>query len=201
MRFAEGDRLLSAKAAVGGYRRARAARQHDAGHRVIQIQVLARDAVDVLDRHALDALEVLIGGSQAVERERIGPDRGELRDGVALQLRGAALLKLRGLHQLRRNPLVCNARQDRPYVALERFGILAAREGDYRGCQTGLRQGVEFELGPDGLALGNESVQIKALTAEHVRQYFQRREIAIARSGRARRDHQRAARMIGIHSE
>src|ERR1700751_628960 len=102
-----------------GRRRGRAARLHDAGQCVVEIEVLPRDTVDVLAGDALDALEILVGRGQAKERERIRPDRGEFRDRVALKLRRGALLEPRGLDQLGRHSLARDACQDGAYLALE----------------------------------------------------------------------------------
>ena len=93
---------------------------------MIEIEVLARDAVHVRDRHLLDARQVVVGRLEPVERERIRPHRGELGDGVALQLRSAALLELGRLDQLGRHTVACDARQNRAHLVLERLGSLPA---------------------------------------------------------------------------
>ena len=59
-----------------------------------EIEVLACHAVDVRRRHPLDARQILIRRVQAVERDRVRPDRGEFRNRIALELVGGALLQL-----------------------------------------------------------------------------------------------------------
>ena len=66
--FAERDGFLAAEAATAGrHRCARALRHHHTRYRMIQIEILARHAVDVRDSDFLDAREVVIGRLQAVQ--------------------------------------------------------------------------------------------------------------------------------------
>src|SRR6516225_8045583 len=96
--------------------------------------------------------------SSSVERQRIGPDRGKLGNGVALKLRSAALLQLGCIYQLGRHAGARDPRQDGTHLGLERLGILPAVEADYRVGETGARQRIEGEFGTQGVALRHESV-------------------------------------------
>src|ERR1700722_3386584 len=61
MGFAERDALLPAEAAARSHGPSAPLRNHDRRHRVREIQVLAGHAIDLLDGHLLDALQILIG--------------------------------------------------------------------------------------------------------------------------------------------
>src|SRR5215472_9153612 len=89
-------------------------------------------------------------------------------------------------------------REDRAHFAPERVGVAPRRERGHRIGEPRLRQRVESELGGDGLALGHEAVEIEAPVAEHIREHLERGEVVGTRSGRAQRDHQRAARAVGV---
>ena len=201
MSLPEGYRLLTAEAAVRDDRPARPARQHDAGDGVIEVQVAARDAVDVRGRHPLDTLEILVRRGEAVERERLGPHRGELGDVVALKLCGAALLELRRLDELRRHPFAGDAGEDGARVVLERLRIRAGGEGQHGVGKARLGQRIERELRTERFALGHEAVEIETATAEHVREHLEGCEVGVARTRRAQRNHERAARAVGVERE
>src|SRR4029077_675041 len=112
------------EAAVRGDRRPRTPRHHDAGDGVRQIQVLARDAIHVGYRDALDARQVLIRIAEPVEGDGVGPDRGEVGYRIALELRGTAFLQLGCRDELGRYALAGHARQDLAHVGLESLRII-----------------------------------------------------------------------------
>ena len=199
--LAQGNRLLSAEPAVRGHRLTRAARQHDAGDGVIEVQILARDPVDVRDRDLLDARQILIGRAQPVQRERLRPHRGEFGDVVALELRRAALLQLGRRDEFRRDAFTRDARKYRAHLALERLGIISGGKGERRVGKCGLRQRIKRELRGHRLALGHEAVEIEAPAAEHVREHLERGEVGIARTRSAQRNHERAAGPVGVQRE
>ena len=80
-------------------------RYHHGRHRMVEVEVAARHAVDVGHRDLLDSHQVVIGRVQSVQRDRIGPDLGRSGDRILLELRLAALLQLGGLDQFGRHPV------------------------------------------------------------------------------------------------
>ena len=199
--LAQGNRLLPAEPAVRGHRLTRAARQHDPGDGVIEVEILARHPVHVRDRDLLDARQILVRRAQPVQRQRLRPHRGELGDVVALELRRAAFLELGRLDEFRRDALARDARQYRAHLALERLGVISGGKGEHRVGKGCLRQRIKRELRGHCLALGYQAVQIEAPAAEHVREHLQRGEVGSARTGSAQRNHERAAGPVGVQRE
>ena len=201
VRLAQGNRLLPAEPAVRRHRLTRAARQHDAGDGVIEVEILARHPVDVRDRDPLDARQILIRRIEPVLRQRLRPHCGEFGDVVALELRRAALLQLGRLDELRRDACARDARQYRAHLVLERLGVISGGKGEHRVGKCRLRQRVKRELRGHRLALGHEAVQIEAPAAEHVREHLERGEVGSAGTCGTQRNHERTAGPVGVERE
>src|ERR1700683_2617085 len=94
--------LRRAKPAARSDRSARTARDHHGRHGVVEIQVLARDAIYVGHSDFLDSRQVVVGRVQAVQRNGIGPDGRRTGDRILLELGFAALVQFGGLDELGR---------------------------------------------------------------------------------------------------
>ena len=128
--FAERDGFLPAEALAGRDRLAGALRRHHRDDGVIEIEIFARDAVDVGDGDLFDAPQIFVRRVKAVERHGIGPDRGQILDGVLLEFGRALFLNLGGGDKIGGHALPDHLAQDRADFVLRGLGVAAGGERD-----------------------------------------------------------------------
>ena len=102
--FAQRDVFLAAEAARGDGLARSLRRQHRA-HGMVEVEIFARDAVHVFDRHFFDARQIVIRGLEAVDGDRFRPHRRQAVDRILLKLGAAPLLQLGCRDQIRRHAL------------------------------------------------------------------------------------------------
>ena len=162
---------------------------------------MTRDAIDIRDGDFLDSRQVRFGRLEAVQRQRVGPDRGQPRDGVFLEFGLPPFLHLGRGDQLGRHTVTGDARENGSHLLLQGLVVGARRERYRREREPGAGQRVHREFRGDGFALRDQTVEVKAAAGQHIRQQFQGRGVGTVQSRHAERDHLRAFRTVGVDGE
>ena len=168
---------------------------------MVEVEIFPRHAIDVLHGDLLDLRQLLVRGADVVKRQGVRPVGGEAGDGVLIELRGPALLQLRGRDEPGGNAALHDVREDGADGALQRLGILPGGERYGRIGDAGLRQRSQLEVRVERLALRHEAEEREAAAVEDIGEHVESGEVATVEARCAHRDHCRAIRLVRTHGE
>ncbi len=133
---------------------------------IFRRQILARDAIDVVDGDFLHGRNIVVGRIPVLDGQCVGPFEGQAFDGITAKLSIGEFVAFLGLDQVCREAVLDVVSQDLAHLIYERISVPAFRVACHGEGQTGLGQTRQrTELRENGLAFGNQCVQSAALAA------------------------------------
>ena len=165
-------------------------------------QILLRHPIHIRQRDLLHRVDVFVGRVAALARQRFGPHRRQVRNGVALELRLRNLRPLRRVHQIGRHTVGRVFVHDLPHLVESRIRILPRGQRHNPKSDTRLRiRFRETELRRQRLARRHHAIQIRALARQHIGENLHRRTIRRIRPRHPPRDEPQDVRQIAVQRE